>query len=128
MTTISHGEATQMFDVLRAAEESADRTRTVNASVIWTGRTVLVIALLAFWEFVAGHLMDPAFISRPSAIAEAWWSVAASGILWENTRVTVFEVLCGFFAGALIGIGGRMFPHRERRGVSCLRTVCDHHL
>lgn len=97
----------------RATGDSRRRGRNWTIGV-WTGRTVLLIALLSGWELAAGRLIDATFTSKPSAIASAWWQLARSGSLWHHTQFTLTEFAAGFLLGAVIGVVA-----------ACLLTISD---
>src|SRR5438445_109279 len=49
-------------------------------------------------------VLDPFFVSRPSAIMERIWQWIVSGSLWRHLAVTLEESLLGLLAGAALGI------------------------
>jgi len=62
-------------------------------------------AIAAAWEAaVAVGLLNPFFTSRPSAIAASLLSQARSGVLLENSAVSLLEFGIGFGAAAVVGI------------------------
>lgn len=89
---------------LGKAEREHSRRRVSWQLSVWSGRLVLLAALLGGWELAAGRLFDATFTSRPSAIASAWLQLAKSGSLWRDTSYTLTEFAAGFLIGALIGV------------------------
>ena len=71
---------------------------------LFLGRLVLILLLLAFWEFAAATFADEFFISRPTVVAQKFWELAASGRLFFHGGITAVETLAGFVAGAATGI------------------------
>lgn len=64
--------------------------------------TILLLALLGAWElYVDLGGVDPALLPAPHSIASAAWS--RSGILWQNTLVTVKEVALGLALAVAAG-------------------------
>jgi NitT/TauT family transport system permease protein len=70
---------------------------------IWLIRLVVVGGLLAVWEIGSGTLFDGYFVSRPSAIVEAFWELLTSGRLFYHAAITITEALAGFVCGGLVG-------------------------
>ncbi len=100
---------------LQRAAEDAQRSRRSWAVSVWLGRLCLLVVLIGGWELAADqHLLDPTFTSKPSAIARAWWQLAASGSLWHHTQYTLTEFAVGFALGALLGVVA-----------ACLLTLSD---
>jgi len=78
----------------------ADR-RTVLAAQCGVGA-----AALGLWQgLVALKILDPFFVSRPTAIAGRIGTWIAGGTLWRHLGVTVEESLLGLVVGAALGIG-----------------------
>jgi len=63
------------------------------------------VAALAAWQgLVSLRILDPFFVSRPSAIAQrvATWMI--SGSLWQHLATTLEEAVLGLLIGAAMGI------------------------
>lgn len=71
---------------------------------------VLLVLLLAFWEFGVRALKIPKFLVPPlSDVLRALWTGLATGPMardgfWFHTGVTLTEVLLGFFIGSAVGL------------------------
>jgi len=66
---------------------------------------VLGIVIVSLWQgLVAAGLLDPFFVSRPSAIAARIGAWIATGMLWGHLATTLEESLLGLLVGALLGI------------------------
>lgn len=65
---------------------------------------VLLLLILAAWE-IAGRfdLINPFFLSWPSAIADAAWQILVSGDLLENLWVTAYSYIIGLVAACILG-------------------------
>jgi NitT/TauT family transport system permease protein len=73
--------------------------------LVAAGRVAVGVTALAAWEaLVAARMLDPFFVSRPSAILGrvAQWMTA--GTLWGHLATTVEESLLGLAVGAALGI------------------------
>lgn len=63
------------------------------------------VAIVSLWQgLVAAKLLDPFFVSRPSAIASRIATWVASGTLWMHLATTLEESLLGLIVGSAIGI------------------------
>ncbi len=83
-------------------DEDAPRTPVAGIR-LFAFRTLLIVGLLAAWELLS-HVVDPFFISRPSAIAQRLWEWTLSGVLLFNTVITLEAALWGLLIGAAGGI------------------------
>jgi NitT/TauT family transport system permease protein len=64
-----------------------------------------IIGLLLVWELVARlGLVDPIFMSSPTAVLRAGARLLAEGDVWADLRVSGTEFLLGYGLAALIGI------------------------
>ena len=73
------------------------------AAFILAWRLLLIVVLLALWEFAAGRLFNEFWSSRPSLIAERTLTLLRSGELWRHVDTTVSEALLGLLLGAAVG-------------------------
>lgn len=98
----------QTFAVMAASrsdDEISDRPRSIfeYASVRWTIRLVLMVVILALWQYAAGRWIDINWISKPTDVANKlleWWK---GGELSSNIAITAGEALAGFVLGTLSG-------------------------
>ena len=70
----------------------------------WALQVVVVAALLAVWQLISGHLVDPLYVSSPWAVARRMVTLFTDGILWPNARATFSQAFAGFLIGAVAGI------------------------
>jgi sulfonate transport system permease protein len=86
------------------------------------GQVAVGLIVLALWQgLVAAKLLDPFFVSRPSAIAGRIASWTMSGMLWRHLATTLEESLLGLIAGSAIGIGlGFVFARSP-----LVAAICD---
>jgi NitT/TauT family transport system permease protein len=69
------------------------------------GRAVFFALLAGAWEGgVALGLLDPYFISRPSAIARTIGEWFATGYIWAHIWATINETMIGLVVGILAGV------------------------
>lgn len=73
--------------------------------VVFLLRLAVTAALLLGWELASGRFIDVLWISSPSRIAFHFVKIVSSGQLANDLRVTLYETLVGFVAGAVGGIG-----------------------
>ena len=85
-------------------------------------RVVFGLALLAFWEFSAGRLIDPFWVSSPSAVFKYLYGVIADGSIFGHLAITLYETFTGFFIGAIVGIG---YGLCARTGSEVLAQILD---
>ena len=64
------------------------------------------LLLLLIWQTVSGWLVDPFFISSPSAVIARLWSWFVDGSIFVHIWATVYATLLGFFIGAALGVLG----------------------
>lgn len=62
-----------------------------------------LIVVLAVWE-LAGPYIDPIFFSYPSAVAQAFYELAASGELWKYTQQSLHILFYGMLFAIVVGI------------------------
>src|SRR2546430_406472 len=76
-----------------------------HAGAILAAQIAVGLTALALWQtLVALRVLDPFFVSRPSAIAQRIWQWIAGGSLWGHLAVTLEESLLGLLLGAALGI------------------------
>jgi len=66
-------------------------------------RFSLLITVLLTWEIASGTLIDPFWMSEPSAIFQTLYSWLISGELFFHLGITAQEMFIGFFIGASAG-------------------------
>jgi NitT/TauT family transport system permease protein len=75
------------------------------AKTIAFWRVIVGIVVLMLWQgLVAAGLLDPFFVSRPSAIAARIGAWISTGSLWGHLATTLEESLLGLLVGAALGI------------------------
>lgn len=67
----------------------------------------IFVGLIALWEYVTwAGIADPLISPRPSAVVEAFWRIyVVQANIWYHLYITMTEVLVGFFAGSILGVG-----------------------
>jgi NitT/TauT family transport system permease protein len=81
------------------------RATPASRSTILVWQVLVGIAVLALWQgLVSLKLLDPFFVSRPTAIAQRVVTWLTRGTLWPHLAVTVEEALLGLVVGAALGI------------------------
>jgi NitT/TauT family transport system permease protein len=74
----------------------------------WLGLPITLLAVIAIWQLIVmigGY--RPFILPSPGLVLTRWIEAAASGLLWQHTRITLIEALGGFsialVAGLLLG-------------------------
>jgi ABC-type nitrate/sulfonate/bicarbonate transport system permease component len=70
----------------------------------------LIAALIGLWQIAASTgavaealNLEPFLVPSPAEVGDALWN--SRSVLWENTWVTLREILLGLLIGALVGTG-----------------------
>jgi NitT/TauT family transport system permease protein len=83
---------------VRAGTERRWRVRRTTR----VGQVVVLLALLGAW-WAAAAVYPPVLVPGPAATVQAFFDGRAT--LWENTPITIAEIVLGFLVGSLLGIG-----------------------
>lgn len=83
---------------IRAETEQRRRVRRTTR----VGQVVMLVALLGAW-WAAAAVYPPVLVPGPAATVQAFFDGRAT--LWENTPITIAEIVLGFLVGSLLGIG-----------------------
>jgi sulfonate transport system permease protein len=79
-----------------------------NKTERWINRIspwFLPVVLLASWQLaVQVGWLSNRILPSPSAVVEAFWTLAKSGDLWQNLKISTFRALTGFVIGGSIGL------------------------
>ncbi|WP_454689145.1 ABC transporter permease [Achromobacter aloeverae] len=67
------------------------------------GRAVILVGILAIWEYASRHWIDPFWISMPSEIVGRLGQWLSNGDLAQHVPYTLGETLLGFGIGTLAG-------------------------
>ncbi len=95
---IGSGGATRSAAVAEWDAAQAWRRRAVLA-----GRVLVGVLFLSFWEYSSGRLIDPLFVSSPSAVGARLWQWVVTGSLWTHLSITLYATAFGFVIGAGVG-------------------------
>lgn len=91
--------------VLEVSTSPAQRRRDYRgAALLVAGQVLVALAILGFWEFASDRLIDSFFVSKPTRVAEDLWKALGSGSLIKDVRVTLYETVVGFSAGAPVAV------------------------
>jgi NitT/TauT family transport system permease protein len=85
----------------RAVRAETEQRRRVRRTTR-VGRVVVLLALLGAW-WAAAAVYPPVLVPGPAATVQAFFEGRAT--LWENTPITIAEIVLGFLVGSLLGIG-----------------------
>lgn len=69
-------------------------------------RAVVVLALVAVWQWVVPHLVStgPAFVPLPTDVAAGFTTLLASAHFWQSVATSLGRVLAGFAIAAVAGV------------------------
>jgi NitT/TauT family transport system permease protein len=85
-----------------AADERRRRGR--ERATLWIGSVAFGAAILLFWQFGLGHLVNPRYVSDPAAIVARIVELVAEGDIFTHIAVTLGEAGAGFLIGATLGL------------------------
>jgi NitT/TauT family transport system permease protein len=79
---------------------NARRLRVRHRGFVTAMQVLVLTAFLVLWEVGSGRWIDGFFISKPSLIAQTWWTWLVSGELWYNAESTLATAGLGFVVGS----------------------------
>jgi NitT/TauT family transport system permease protein len=71
---------------------------------LYLWRALLIIAVIALWQFASGRWVNPLFISSPADVLNRLTALVASGKLAFHASYTALHAIAGFGLGALLGV------------------------
>jgi len=85
---------------------------------------LLPVLLLLAWEVSArAGWLSSRILPEPLAVATAFWSLAASGELWEHLRTSLWRAASGFAVGAGLGLALGLLTGSFRQAETLLDTT-----
>jgi NitT/TauT family transport system permease protein len=95
---------------------------TARRRYVFELQILLGLVLLGLWQWLATvKLLDPFFVSRPSAILTRIATWISAGTLWRHLATTLEEALLGLIIGSALGIAlGFVFARSP-----LVAAVCD---
>lgn len=88
----------------QALAEPKQLAALASSSRIWLYRALFVVLMLTIWETASGTLLDPFWVSSPSAVFRTLVTWTSSGHLQYHLLVTFKETLAGFVFGATTAV------------------------
>jgi NitT/TauT family transport system permease protein len=88
----------------RRVLREARRQGLIGHAAVAVGRALLIGAILGLWAYAAGRWIDHEAVSDPVAVLIALYHLIETGRLWPDLWQTVYEVLAGYFLGALAAV------------------------
>ncbi|OLF11316.1 ABC transporter permease [Actinophytocola xanthii] len=102
--------------VLHRVATDERRHRQRQRALVWLGTAVLGIALLLFWQFGLGLLVNPRYVSDPATVLARIGELLAGGELLAHLSVTLGEAGAGFLIGVVAGLVSAVALTSSRRG------------
>ncbi|REK71531.1 ABC transporter permease [Paenibacillus paeoniae] len=66
---------------------------------------ILPVVLIAIWQFVSGMgYVSETFLPAPSVIAKSFFTLAASGELFQHIAISMYRAMLGFLLGGTLGL------------------------
>ncbi|MEK6229193.1 MAG: ABC transporter permease [Actinomycetota bacterium] len=93
-------------EVLRAVSDGTRARRRRTLLTVWGGSALLGAALLLFWEFGAGLVMNTRYVSSPSEVFDRLVELASGELLWNHIAATMTEAGTGYLIGVAVGLFG----------------------
>lgn len=104
------GEPQAPSRAVAALEAALDRRR----RLLLVCQILVGVAFFAFWEWASGRLIDPFFVTSPSAVAVRLYNWTITGRLFEHLGITLYATAWGFAIGACVGFAlGLLFGRFE---------------
>jgi NitT/TauT family transport system permease protein len=72
--------------------------------VLLVGRVLLILVLLAIWQFLDGRVLPDFVISSPTQVASRLAQDLQTATIWNDIAVTAEELVLGYALGAVLGI------------------------
>ena len=112
------------YDAAQTMPDRSSRAVVEEELKVARGRRIQRIAQVAvgvffllFWELAAGPLIDPFFISEPSAVFAKLADWIRRGELFSHLGITLYATVIGFAIGSVSGFSvGFIFGRYERVG------------
>lgn len=83
--------------------EIAPRERKAQ-DLVWVYRLLFLSSFLGAWQLASGPVLDPFWVSSPSAIGATLYTWLKTGTLQHHLMVTFKETISGFAIGATTGV------------------------
>jgi NitT/TauT family transport system permease protein len=102
--------------ILDQVADEHRRHRRRTRVLVWGGTSALGAALLLFWQFGLGLLVNPRYVSDPVTVVGRIGELLAEGELVTHLSVTLTEAGIGFLIGAAAGLVSAFLLTSSRRG------------
>ena len=108
-----------MTDVSATVADVASPSPASCKWLVYGGRALLTLALIAGWEYGARSL-GPLFFAPPLETAQRLWALALSGQMFSDIMATLRVAVAGF---AIAGIAGVILPFLLRRSPRATEAI-----
>lgn len=99
------GPAAEVLASVRGQARAVERRTRVR---VYGGIVLLGVTVLLLWEFAAGFVIEPRYVSKPSQVGVRLAELAFDGILWQHIGATMSAAGAGYVIGVLVGLGAAM--------------------
>ena len=89
---------------IQALEAPQEIAPLASSGRIWSYRALFVLLMLTIWEMSSGRLLDPFWVSSPSAVFRTLMAWTLSGHLEYHLMITFKETIAGFLIGATTAV------------------------
>ncbi len=104
---------------IAVSEATQERAAISRKWLVYGGRTLLTLILLAAWDYGA-RTLGPLFFAPPLETAQRLWELARNGQMFSDILATMRVAVAGF---AIAGIIGVMLPFLLRRSPRATEAV-----
>jgi NitT/TauT family transport system permease protein len=77
---------------------------TRHGLAILGARSLLILVVIAGWQWSSGRIFDSFWLAAPADIAAYLWDWVATGSLWMQLWTTVSAVAIGYLIGCTLGV------------------------
>lgn len=80
----------------------------------------LPVGIVAIWQLASSTgWLSSRILPSPEGVVEAFWSLSASGELWQHLAISSWRALIGFSIGGSIGLTLGLISGLSRWGSGC---------
>ena len=124
LTRLATADAGAVAGTGPAPAETTPARRPLRAWLAPLAPWALPVALIVLWQLAARlGWLSSRILPEPWAVAKAFWTLAESGELWTNLRVSLWRAVSGFVIGGSLGLVFGLLTGSFRRAETLLDTT-----